>query len=96
MELRRNPCGSATKLTRVQLSVALLAPLFTACEPTPTASDVAYDGPPASLIFFNGIVLTMDPTEGGAQAVALHRGLGDADRVRRAAAGAGRPIDSAR
>ena len=72
MELRRNPCGSATKLTRVQLSVALLAPLFTACEPTPTASDVAYDGPPASLIFFNGIVLTMDPTEGGAQAVALH------------------------
>ena len=72
MELRRNPCGSATKLTRVQVCVALLAPLFTACEPTPTASDVGYDGPPASLIFFNGIVLTMDPTEGGAQAVALH------------------------
>jgi hypothetical protein len=64
MELRRNPCGSATKLTRVQLSVALLTPLFTACEPTPIASDVAYDGPPASLIFFNGIVPYDGPHRG--------------------------------
>ena len=73
MKLRRNPCGRAMKLPRVQLCVALLAPLLAACESTPTVSDLGYDGPPASLIFFNGIVLTMDATEGRAQAVALHQ-----------------------
>ena len=73
MELRRNLCGRTMKLPRVGVGVALLAPLLAACEPTPTASDVGYDGPPASLIFFNGIVLTMDDTEGVTQAVALHQ-----------------------
>ena len=76
MELRRNPCSRVMKLPRVQL-VALLAPLLAACEPTPTASDLVYDGPPASLIFFNGIILTMDDaedrTQAVTQAVALHQ-----------------------
>ena len=65
------------KLPRVQVCVALLTPLLAACEPTPTASDLVYDGPPASLIFFNGIVLTMDDaedrTQAVTQAVALHQ-----------------------